>query len=495
MKLFLDGHNYGFESKNLCRVFFPYEKVYEADDSEELTEDNEGTLNLSPPYVYTRIEIDDIGYAYTCECAYGDKLVKKHINADYYGELPLMQCLFLALCELTDYVPSWGMLTGIHPVKLLRQFEEKHGSEETARIFIEEYFVSQTKLALAQETLKQQRAYLSKLTEKSFSLYVGIPFCPSRCSYCSFVSQSVEQAEGLIDDYFELLLKEIEYTAELVKELKLELVSVYVGGGTPTTLSALQLKRLCKLITSSFNMSLCDEFTVEAGRPDTITEEKLKALKDCGVTRISINPQSMSNDVLEAIGRKHTAEQTVEAFYIAKEAGFSSINADLIAGLPKDTKESFRKSLEAVIELGATNVTVHSLAIKRSSFLLKDGEFDSHKNAELASYMMKHATEALYKNGFKPYYLYRQSRMAGNQENTGWALGSDICAYNIYTMDESSRIIACGAGAVTKLVSPHNTDLKRIFNFKYPHEYISRHEEILKRKDGIAEWETLQADI
>ena len=327
---------------------------------------------------------------------------------------------------------------------------------------------------------------MEALRENDFSLYVSIPFCPTRCAYCSFVSQDMEHAKKLMDPYFQLLLEEIEKVAQVTKDLGLSLVSVYIGGGTPTTLSARQLSALCGKIRQVFDFSRCVEFTVEAGRPDTITGEKLLALREAGISRISINPQSLSDQVLRNIGRRHTAQDIAEAFQLAQRLGFDNINADLIVGLPGDDLPGFQKSLEGVLALGASNVTVHSLALKRSARInAPGGDLSLHAKSGETAAMMDYSIERLTQDGFEPYYLYRQTRMAGNLENTGWAKPGTICRYNIYTMDESNTVIACGAGAVSKLKDPYSDRLERIFNFKNPHEYITRNPEILQRKDGV----------
>ena len=313
-----------------------------------------------------------------------------------------------------------------------------------------------------------------------------MPFCPTRCAYCSFVSQSVEKTKKQIPQYHALLLEEIRATADCARQLGLRLRAVYVGGGTPTTFSAEQLRSMLETVRASFDLSACTEFTVEAGRPDTIDREKLTALLESGVTRISINPQTLQDNVLENIGRRHTAQQTVEAFRLAREVGFTNINMDLIVGLPGDTYESFCDTIEQVLALDPENVTVHALALKRSSRITQSGEINrAHADAALADRMMAYAEKRLTEHGLAPYYLYRQSRMAGNLENTGWAKPGFVCAYNIFTMDETETVLACGAGGVSKLKDPYSEDLTRIFNFKYSYEYISRYGEILKRKEGI----------
>ncbi len=479
MLLTMTGHGYRFECENLCRVFFPYSPVRVEEGS---------TPAPGEPWADTRIEYDGGGWLYTVSAGDGNRELSRSASAAEQDEYPMTRLLFDTLSELTGVTPAWGMLTGVHPVKLLRQHVERSGPEAGMREFRERWLVSEGRAQLAGRVLKAQRPAVEELSPEDYSLYVGIPFCPTRCAYCSFISQDMAHAKKAVEPYLELLDLELERTAQIAWELGLRLISVYIGGGTPTSLSAEQLRALCAKIRSTFPMERCREFTVEAGRPDTLSMEKLLALKDAGVGRISINPQTMSDRVLQNIGRRHTAQDVVDGFELAHKAGFRDINADLIVGLPGDSPEGFADTLERVLELSPTNITVHSLAIKRSAGIVADEDALSlHKRPEAAAKLMDHAINTLTRAGFEPYYLYRQTRMAGNLENTGWALPGSICRYNIYTMDESGTVIACGAGGVTKLKDPYSPDLKRIFNFKYPFEYISRHGEILERKEGIRE--------
>lgn len=479
MQLQLSGHSFRYECENLCRLFFPYSPV---------RVEEPGAPADGGPWAYAGIEERGGNYFYTARVSDGETVVEKTDGRDRLEEYGMTDLLYRALSQLTGVTPAWGMLTGIHPVKLLRQYCGELGEEGGAEKFRAHCHVSAEKTGLALRTLRAQKPAVDALDENDFSLYVSIPFCPTRCAYCSFVSQSVEQAKKLVDPYFELLLLEIEKTAAVTKALGLSLCTVYIGGGTPTTLSAAQLAALCRKIREQFDFSRCTEFTVEAGRPDTITREKLLALKEGGVSRISINPQSLSDTVLQNIGRRHTAQDVLDAFALAKEAGFREINADLIVGLPGDDLPGFRKTLDGVLDLGAANVTVHSLALKRSARLVSEGgDLSLHGKGEETAAMMDYSIERLTEEGYEPYYLYRQTRMAGNLENTGWAKPGAVCRYNVYTMDESSSAIACGAGGVTKLKDPYSDRLERIFNFKYPYEYISRNQEILDRKDGVTE--------
>ncbi|MEE0729962.1 MAG: coproporphyrinogen dehydrogenase HemZ [Oscillospiraceae bacterium] len=478
MQLILSGHSYRYECENLCRLFFPYSPVRVGEAEPE--------IRAEEPCAFAGIERKGGQYHYTAKVSDGKNTVESSCEREVMEEYSMTNLLYRAFVELTGYQPAWGMLTGIHPVKLLRQYCGELGEERGTEKFRTRCHVSAGKTELALRTLRAQSAAVEALEENDFNLYVSIPFCPTRCAYCSFVSQSVEQAKKLIAPYFELLLLEIEKTAAVTRALGLTLSTVYIGGGTPTTLSAAQLAVLCEKIREQFDFSRCDEFTVEAGRPDTITREKLEALKAGGVTRISINPQSLSDRVLQNIGRKHTAKDVTDAFALADSLAIREINADLIVGLPGDDLLSFQRTLQGVISLGASNITVHSLALKRSARLVSEGgDLSLHRKGEETAAMMDYSISRLTKEGYEPYYLYRQTRMAGNLENTGWAKPGSICRYNIYTMDESSSVIACGAGGVSKLKDPYSDRLERIFNFKYPYEYIARNSEILQRKDGV----------
>lgn len=475
MYLFVIDHPYHYEAENLCRVFFPFDRVVTLHDPTEAQAPQSRT-------VYTAVE----NGACVVRIRDEDGETARTAPQGEEGEYSLMALLFGALRDCTGKTPRWGMLTGIHPIKLLRQLTERFGAAEAERLFREKYFVSAEKAALAARTLRSQAPVTADVGENDYALYISVPFCPTRCAYCSFVSQSVEKTKKQIPQYHALLLEEIRATADCARQLGLRLRAVYVGGGTPTTFSAEQLRSMLETVRASFDLSACTEFTVEAGRPDTIDRDKLTALLESGVTRISINPQTLQDNVLENIGRRHTAQQTVEAFRLAREVGFTNINMDLIVGLPGDTYESFCDTIEQVLALDPENVTVHALALKRSSRITQSGEINrAHADAALADRMMAYAEKRLTEHGLAPYYLYRQSRMAGNLENTGWAKPGFVCAYNIFTMDETETVLACGAGGVSKLKDPYSEDLTRIFNFKYSYEYISRYGEILKRKEGI----------
>ena len=476
MNLYVKNHNFHFELENLTRLFFPNEKITVIRDFSE----------PQPPYIYTEVSDKitisvNIGSFNKSETA-----VKKLTDDD--NELVSAQLLYKLLCDFTGLTQPWGILTGVRPVKLLRRLAEESNEEQAVKKFEKDFFVSNEKIALSRETEHNERKILELSKPESFSLYVGIPFCPSRCSYCSFVMASIERAEKLIEPYTKLLCEEIKQTAEIANKLGLRLETVYFGGGTPTTLSAEQLDTVLGTVNKSFDMSTCREFTVEAGRPDTIDIAKLFALKENKVDRISINPQTVNDEVLKTIGRKHTAQQFFDAFELARKCGFDNINTDLIAGLPTDTPESFKNSLDSIVRLNAECITVHTLCMKRASRLTTEGVTLDLQQARDAREMLAYTQNILGQNEYIPYYMYRQSRMVGNLENVGWSKRGFESLYNVYVMDETHTILACGSGGVTKLKRNNPDYLERIFNFKYPYEYIDRFDELIQRKSGIMQF-------
>ena len=406
---------------------------------------------------------------------------------DYNNECERLLAVALYDCfvSASGYVPEWGILTGVRPAKLFSRLAAENGEANAENWFKNALKVGDEKISLCRSAVVSEGKITSLSRPDSFSLYISIPFCPTRCSYCSFVSHSVENAGKLIPDYISLLKKEIAYTADIAKKIGLRLETVYIGGGTPTSVTAEQLGSIMKCVTDSFDTSNLREYTVEAGRPDTITAEKLETIKHLGAGRISINPQTMNDSVLEKIGRRHTAADTVKAFETARKCGFCNINTDLIAGLPGDTPESFFDTVRSILSLDPESITVHSLSMKRSSRLTVTGSFPEVKAGENAGKMVSFARNTLEKHGFLPYYMYRQSKTVGNLENVGYAKPGTECLYNVYTMDETHSILACGASAVSKLRQPHGSYIERIFNFKYPYEYISRFNELIERKKGV----------
>ncbi len=478
MTLCFSGNDFKYELEGVMKLFIPatlFNIVYE----DRIPDDEE--------FAFVRMKrFDNYALLYVI-CRYGGKKAHKVCKAktDEDYELCLSRLLFKAMSLLTGSVPKWGVITGIRPVKQVNRYLGRNMSEnEIFAALQRDYLCSEEKCGIAMKTALAQKKILDGLGANSFSLYVSIPFCPTRCSYCSFVSQSIEQCMGQIPEYLDNLCKEIEYTASLVKKLGLTLDTVYFGGGTPTTLEADQLERLMKTIAESFDLSHLREYTIEAGRPDTITREKLETIKRCGCTRISINPQTLSDSVLEKIGRKHTAEQFFKAFELARSVGFDCINTDIIAGLPSDTAESFANTVDKLIGLGAENITVHTLSIKRAARLNRDRDEDLLENP--ADKMVSYATKRLIESGYVPYYLYRQKNMLENLENIGWSKPGKESLYNVYIMEEVQTIIAVGAGGSTKMVDPDGKRLERVFNYKFPLEY-NKHFELMLEKKNVLE--------
>lgn len=480
MNLNIIDHPFHYEMEKLSRIFFP-------DDVTVYQEKNEiGNYVTTERIKAENGDIIKVKAVFSSDVREHECFVERCDRFDNACEKKMAQLLFRALSEITGYTPPWGILTGVRPAKLMQKHISQNGEQAALDYFRNELFVSEEKSELAMTVAENEAPIIDKSRENSFSLYISIPFCPTRCSYCSFVSHSNEQAKKLMPEYVDKLCQEIKYTGEQIRKYSMRLESVYYGGGTPTTLSAEQYKRISDAIAESFDLSTVEEYTVEAGRPDTVTDEKLKAIKDSGCTRISINPQTFNDSVLEEIGRKHTSAQTLEAMRMARSNGFDNINTDLIAGLPTDTLESFNKTLDTVLSLSPESITVHTLSKKRSSTISTD-HLETN-DAELCGKMLSSASEKLIGGGYEPYYMYRQSKCLGNFENVGWAKKGYECLYNVYMMEECHTVIAVGAGAVSKLKNPYGDEIKRVYNFKYPYEYINKFEEIIKRKEQITEF-------
>lgn len=475
MILFISGHGFQYEMEKLCRIFFPLKKIRVVFSNEFICSQDYIATCVSGGKIFILAKIGEVFKEY-------------EQTDDMTGtEMQLARLLVRCLSDVTGIKPAWGVLTGIRPSKLMLNKVREAGREEAVKFFCEKYLTDQDKANLALQVAEREEKIIKKASKNSFCLYISIPFCPSRCEYCSFVSHSIEKTNDLIVKYVDALCKEIELAGKVVKETSLTLDAVYFGGGTPTTLDVNMLERVLKCVEDNFDLSHVLEYTVEAGRPDTVTEPKLECLRRHNVDRISINPQTLNDETLIRIGRKHTVKQFYKAFEIAKSLSFNSINSDLIAGLRDDSFESFKNSLDNIVKLSPDNITVHTLALKRSSYLVTENEKIGN-DADAVLKMTRYASEKLSHNGYYPYYMYRQSKSLGNLENIGWCKKNKECAYNILMMEEVSTIIACGAGAVTKLKKTCSDKLERIFNFKYPYEYIARFNEIAERKEKIRDF-------
>ena len=484
MILAIINNKFNYELEKLCRIYLPFEKI-EITDS-ETNEENAAVAKLETDgdstLLYASLKLDGKSSCHS------DSVKNDIENYDDACERVLATQLLYCFYDITKYMPPWGILTGVRPAKLYSRLYTSEGAIEAEEYFEKKLLVSQNKISLCRQTREKEEQIISLSSPKSYSLYISIPFCPSRCTYCSFVSHSIEQAKKIIPQYVELLCKELELTAKTAAYNGLKLETIYIGGGTPTTLTAEQLKTVLDTVFAFFDTSHLREFTVEAGRPDTITREKLEVLKAAGVTRISINPQTMNDSVLAAIGRRHTAKETKDAFYLAREIGFDNINMDLIAGLPSDNFESFQNTLEEIAALSPESVTVHSLSMKRASTLSTGGIRPDITVGTEAAKMVDFAQKTLAENKIVPYYMYRQSKTVGNLENVGYAKSGKECLYNVYIMDETHSILGCGASAVTKLKEPNGSYIERVFNYKYPYEYITRFEELAQRKTRITQF-------
>lgn len=470
MILIIDSHPFRYEMEALCRMFL---------HGRELKITEEAEIPPKEDYIYTALEGDEITVKAKIDGKYAE--AKRTAENEHARNMEL--AVFGVLTEILSIRPKWGVLTGIRPVKLAMQLHDMGLSEEEIRKKLkEERLVSDEKLDLLLTTMEHELEIRASSRPNSVSLYISIPFCPSRCSYCTFTSHSVEKAAKLIPQYVELLCGELKDIAVLIDEIGLHLETVYMGGGTPTVLTAKQLDRVLSTVNESFDMTGVRELTVEAGRPDTITAEKLAVLKKNGVGRISINPQTMDDEVLAAIGRKHTAEDVKNAFALAKTFGFDSINMDLISGLPGDNMEKFRKTIAEVIAMNPDNITLHTLTVKHGANLAPMAQ---SVFAATADAMNEYAYGEFAKAGYFPYYLYRQKGTVDNLENVGFCKPGKEGIYNIFIMDETHTILSAGAGGVTKMKAPYNKKIERIFNFKYPYEYIERFELMNERKEQV----------
>ncbi len=467
MDLYLTGHNYRYAVEQMLLTLYPAQRpVYP-----------EGT----PTGDRAEIALAD-GEA-VCRLVLGRKTCEGRAAVRPYDTERERVRLEQQAVKLSFYraalaagvpKPVWGALTGVKPGKLMARYL-REGS--TAADFAQDFDVDPTRAALCERTARAAMAAQASLMPGDIGLYVGIPFCPTRCAYCSFISSAVGTNERLVEPYLAALHKEICRRGAAVKAAGQRPVALYFGGGTPTTLSAAQLDALCAVLAESFDLTDLREYTVEAGRPDTITAEKLQVLRAHGVGRVSVNPQTMSDEVLAAIGRRHTAADIVDALALVRAAGGFEVNMDLIAGLPKDTPAGFEATIDTVLSLAPENVTVHTLAIKNGSYLAQDP--GALPDGAAVGRMVDTAAERLAAAGYEPYYLYRQKYMSGGFENVGWARPGTGSLYNILMMEELCPVLAMGAGGSTKLTGPEGSIVRHV-NPKYPKEYIER-----MMEDGI----------
>ena len=486
MKVQLIGHDEKYALEQSLLTLFPGEKpvygmVDEAVDTRwarvTLTEDGE-TVQVT-----TELGVDGKAAAHS----YSYPLSGTDYEKEGQRRHAIGISFFGAAKDLLGISPAWGSLTGVRPAKVALSLIREGGKARAEKELQELYCVTPARARLAIEAADAGIRAAAELEPNDISLYVGIPFCPTRCAYCSFVAQSVEKSFSLVEPYLEALFDEIAAAGQLVRELGLNIKSFYMGGGTPTTLSASQMDRLLTKLEQNFDFTSLAELTIEAGRPDTIDEEKLRVLRAHNTTRVSINPQTMEDNVLAAIGRRHTADDIRRAMEQVRTASFPHVNMDLIAGLPEDTPEGFARSLDEVISMGADNITVHTLSLKKGSRIMLEGS--RIPGADEVAQMLDYADPTLRKHGFAPYYLYRQKYMSGSFENVGWTKPGGTGLYNIYIMEELHSILSLGAGGSTKMVG--GGQIRRAFNAKYPREYIDRPE---KRRANLMDFARFYAE-
>ena len=475
MNIYITGLGSGYEVEHLVRLFYPMAPL-------TLTPPEDGAdcvwAEKRPDKLWAMVRQG--GKSQTAEAPLP-------IPVEEGGETPefaLASLTYDLLRSWTGIRPPWGKMTGVRPVRLVHDKRAAGWTEEEIDdFFLKRFDCSPEKYGMAKAIADLQEPILKVgSAPKTYSLYIGIPFCPSRCSYCSFVSCNLDRDRKLVQPYVDCLCREVEAIRDEADKAGLMLCSIYIGGGTPTTLSAPQMERLLRVIRDNFDLSRCVEFTVEGGRPDTLDLEKLQVIRSGGADRMSINPQTMEDAVLRACGRPHKAADVLRAYGEAVDAGFSAINMDLIAGLPADTTAGFRRSLDAVATLNPANITVHTLALKKGADLFERRE--NLPSAGDVAEMVAYAEQTLRALGYKPYYLYRQKYMSGSFENVGWSRDNLDCLYNIYMMEEVHTILSLGGGGMNKVNLPDGT-LRRFHNPKFPEQYIEMLPGVLEQKQEL----------
>ncbi|MFI3312523.1 MAG: coproporphyrinogen dehydrogenase HemZ [Eubacteriales bacterium] len=477
MNLILHGHSEQYAVEQLLMSLFPTEKIT------FVTENFSGdgvisTLSKGRVFLTATAKITLRGTT-----SHGTRRIELVDETIPKRRQILQQAVYLAAMEHLETPPPWGAVSGVRPTKITTKSMLSGKTIRFCRDLMEKiYFVSPQRTQLCLDCSTATLEAMDLLEPRDISLYVGIPFCPSRCTYCSFVSQTTERQAEMLPAFLEILLEEIAETGKIFAGSNFRIRTVYIGGGTPTTLSADQMGRLMDGLSTHFDLSNVIEYTVEGGRPDTLDLEKLEVIRQKGADRMSINPQTMEDEILKSIGRRHTTAMTVEAYHLAKQAGFEGINMDLIAGLPGDTLEGFARSVNQVLALEPTNITIHTLAVKKGSDLIAQKR-KLLSTADMSA-MVDYAETALRSAGYAPYYLYRQKYMSGSFENVGWCKPGFVGLYNIYMMEEIHSIVALGGGGMNKINMP-NGKIERFHNPKYPKEYMERLPETLKQKEQM----------
>ncbi|NLL68302.1 MAG: coproporphyrinogen dehydrogenase HemZ [Clostridiaceae bacterium] len=490
LHLFFDDDSFAFINEDMTENNFipgPLLNISVSNDEEVWLCEAEYYQNINKYEMLKNIHEYDIKPLYSSKQNISNQDLKKPGGRLFESRKIIVgTCIVKVLSKVTNKLLPYGSLTGVRPVKLAMQcIEDGLDKQGTINQLVKATAMSENKAALLYDVAVVERPFIN-IDPKSIHLYIGIPFCVSRCLYCSFTSYPMGRYKSLIPRFLEAIEKEIRYVGKIVDENNLNVKSVYIGGGTPTALDNLSLNRVLNIVNESFNLKNV-EFTLEAGRPDTITQEKLYTMKMNNITRISINPQTMNSSTLKAIGRNHTPEEIIEKFGMARETGFDNINMDIIAGLPNEDEKMFRYTLEQIEKLAPDSITVHTMAVKRASILHDDIDNYIITPDNVVETMIEDARLSAKNMNMKPYYLYRQKNILANLENTGYAKEGYECLYNIHTMEEVQSIIAMGAGAISKFVSPDGKSIKRTCNVKEVAQYIDRIDEMLERKKVVYE--------
>ncbi|WP_427339093.1 coproporphyrinogen dehydrogenase HemZ [Caloranaerobacter sp. DY30410] len=488
VNVILKGHDFTYEVFELLRVFFVNDEIKFIDEKALVNDQSlliESILYKNNDYYVAETNIKKSDKLLSSSVINeAEKIGVKDFSEKKKMKTIVKMSIYEAVTKVVEIKAPWGILTGVRPTKVVHELIDKgYNDEFILEILLNNYKMFKEKAKLILDIARLQRKYIYPVSKTNFSLYVSIPFCPTRCVYCSFPSNPLDKTKDYVNEYVDKLIYEIDKVGELTKNMKIN--TVYIGGGTPTSISISYLEKIIDRIQNVFGIDNIAEFTVEAGRPDTISRDVLTKLKKLGIDRISINPQTMNENTLKLIGRKHSSKDILKAFSLAREIGFSNINMDLIVGLPNESVEDIVKTMEFIVKLKPDNLTVHTMAIKRASKLNESlDDFKLSKQKEIEK-MIDITKKFAYEMGMYPYYLYRQKQILGNMENVGYTLPGKECLYNILIMEEKQTILAVGAGGVSKIFFPDENRIERVPNVKNLYEYLKRVDEMVERKKSL----------
>ena len=484
VKILLEGHDVKFELMELIRVFFPKAEIFYIDNQNEycgkgILVHNTLTNSTGKLYAKTELYMDNLLVNQSIEDIDSIEVFSKSLDKNI--RIGIKKSIYNCLISVSKSKVPWGILTGIRPVKIVHDLLDKNiARDEIVKTLTSEYKINLDKANLIVDISKHQRDYIYPIDGEKYSLYISIPFCPTRCLYCSFPSVSIGGYGNYIKEYTSRLIYEIKEVSKLMKGKRIN--TVYIGGGTPTAIPQIELEKIIESIHYEFGDKNINEITVEAGRPDTITKEYLKMLNNNDIKRISINPQTMNNDTLKLIGRQHRAEDIIKTYHLAKDIGFDVVNMDLIIGLPKEDLGDIENTLKEIKKLDPENLTVHTLSVKRGSRFKDTIDKYTLQSYDILDSMLNKTVEYSIDNGLYPYYLYRQKQILGNFENVGYCKPEMECVYNIAMMEEKETIMAVGVGAVSKIFIPKENRIERVPNFKDLKEYLTRTTELIEIK-------------